>query len=418
MTPLTRVADFSSEFKTPENYQMYCSRDLKKQGQILEDVLPSDQGPCDRKTTLAGDDRIFIDLTRIFEHDSELPGEKPLEGSISIVRGAQGYHRSPLADITHHIVPINLVVLPTYEYLIASFPPVSTFRIFEDLCEAQLWETRGKDLGTTLDLSSSADKSTSIDAIDLSHDPEDETSKKSSVLSKSIQSSPSGSFPDRSFASHKITSSCNARSASAVVHLADKPDQDSPGNKLECRERKRIIVSSTRRPPHVKKSMQIWLESTNRLLDPFREDVECWFHPAPPPPASLLSVRGVLAAIYRKLSAGKITMKDGFVNKKWHPSHLCGNWTCLNANHTTVEPGNVNISRNSCFSHRGGCSHEPKCMKEKKANLSAKGLPIYHNDEIMQDADARPSSGEVQGWGVQSYDVGHNSSEHEMLLVN
>ncbi|KAF7939158.1 uncharacterized protein EAE97_007239 [Botrytis byssoidea] len=442
MTPLDRVADFSSEFKITENYQMYCSRDLKKQGQILGDVLPSDQGLCDRKTTLAGDDRIFIDLTRIFEHDSEVPGEKLLEGSISIVHGAQGYHRSPLADITHHIVSINLVVLPTYEDLIASFPPVSPFKIFEDLCEAQLWEARGKDLGTTLDLSSSAGKSISIDAIDLSHDPEDETSKKSSVLSKSVCSSPSGSFRDRLFASHKITSSCNARSAAAVVHLADKPDQDSPGNKLECRERKRIIVSSTRRPPQVKKSMQVWLESINRLLDPFREDDECWFHPAPPPPRitpigtwracgniqkafswqdhngkhSLVLNFGIVSKILFHTMTKR--QKDGFVNRKWHLSHLCGNWTCLNPNHTTVEPGNVNISRNSCFSHRGGCSHEPKCMKEKKANLSAKGIPIYHNDEIMQDADTRPSSVEVQDWGMKSFDLDHNLSEHEMLLVN
>ncbi|TGO41708.1 hypothetical protein BHYA_0017g00170 [Botrytis hyacinthi] len=421
---------------------MYCSRDLKEQGQILRDALPSDQGLFDRKTTLAGDDRIFIDLTRISEHDSDVAEEKPHRGSISIVRGAQGYHRSPLADITHHIVSINLVILPTYEDLIVSFSSISSFKVFEDLCEAQLWEARGKDLGTTLDVSSSAGKSTSVDAIDLSQDPEDETSEKSSVFLKSVQSSPLGSFQDQAFASHKISSSCNAESATAVVHLANKPDQNPPGNKLECRERKRIIVSSTRRPSHVKKSMQIWLESTNRLLDPFREDGECWFHPAPPPPRitpigtwracgniqkafSWQDHNGKHSLVLNFGIASKILFhamtkrqKDGFINKKWHLSHLCGNWTCLNPNHTTVEPGNVNISRNSCFSHRGGCSHEPKCMKEKKANLSAKGIPIYHNNETMQDADAHPSSGEVQDWSMQSFDVGHNSFEHEMLLVN
>ncbi|THV53471.1 hypothetical protein BGAL_0049g00050 [Botrytis galanthina] len=421
---------------------MYCSGDVKKQGRILRDILPSDQGLLERKTTLAGDNRIFIDFTRISEHDSDVPGEDPHEGSISIVRGAQGYRRSPLADVTHHIVSINLVVLPTYEDSIISFSSVSSFKVFEDLCEAQLWEAKGKDLGTTLNVSNSAGKSTSVDAIDLSQDPEDETSEKSSIFSKSIQSSPLESFQDRSFESHKIASSCNDGSATAVFHLADKPDQNSPGNKLECRERKRIIVSSTRRPPHVKKSMQIWLESTNRLLDPFREDGECWFHPAPPPPRitpigtwracgniqkafswqdhtgkhSLVLNFGIVSKILFHTMTKR--QKDGFVNKKWHLSHLCGNWTCLNPNHTTVEPGNVNISRNSCFSHRGGCSHGPKCMKERKANLSAKGIPIYHDDETMQDADTHPNGGEVQDWSLKFFDIDHNSFEDEMLLVN
>ncbi|KAF7942300.1 hypothetical protein EAE99_000350 [Botrytis elliptica] len=442
MTPLARVADFNFDCRTSENHQTYCSRDLKKRGQILRDVLPGDQSLFERKATLAGDNRIFIDLTRISEHDSDGPGEKTHEGSISMARGAQGYHRSPLADITYQVVSINLVVLPTYEDLIVSSPPVSPFKVFEDLCEAQLWNARGKDSGTMLDVSNFAGKSTSVDAVDFSQDLEDETNEQSSISLKSVQSSPLGSFQDRSFASHKITSSCNAGSVTAVLHLADKPDQNSPGNKLECRERKRIIVSSTRRPLHVKKSMQIWLESTNRLLDPFREDGECWFHPAPPPPRitpigtwracgniqkafswqdhngkhSLVLNFGMVSKILFHTMTKR--QKDGFVNKKWHLSHLCGNWTCLNPNHTTVEPGNVNISRNSCFSHRGGCSHEPKCMKEKKANLSAKGIPIYHDDEIMQGADARPSSGEAQNWSMQSFDVDHNSFEHELLLVN
>jgi hypothetical protein len=26
-----------------------------------------------------------------------------------------------------------------------------------------------------------------------------------------------------------------------------------------------------------------WVDKTNYLLDPFREDDECWFHPSPPP---------------------------------------------------------------------------------------------------------------------------------------
>ncbi|TGO61432.1 hypothetical protein BCON_0027g00180 [Botryotinia convoluta] len=397
MTPFARVADSNFGYITSETHQTHSSRDLKKQGQILRGVLQSDQSPFDHKTTLAGDNRISIDLTRISEHDSDVPGEETHEDSISIVGGAQGYHRSPLADITHHIVSMNLVVLPNYEDSIVTFPSVSSFRVFEDLCEAELWEARSKDLETTLDVSNFAGKSTGGDAIDLSQESEDGKSEELSLLSESIQSSPLESFQDRSLASHEITSSCNAGFDPAVLHRADKPD---PGNKLECRERKRIIVSSTRRPPHVKKSMQIWLESTNRLLDPFREDSECWFHPAPPPPRitpigtwracgniqkafswqdrngkhSLTLNFGIVSKILFHTMTKR--QKDGFINKKWHLSHLCGNWICLNPNHTTVEPGTVNISRNSCFSHRGGCSHEPKCMKEKKANLSAKGIPF------------------------------------------
>lgn len=77
-----------------------------------------------------------------------------------------------------------------------------------------------------------------------------------------------------------------------------------------------------------------------------------------------------------------------FINKKWHLSHLCGNWTCVNPGHTTVEPGNVNISRNNCFSHRGGCLHDPKCMKEKKVNLGANGIPIYPDCDTVYHAGA------------------------------
>ncbi|KAF5868139.1 uncharacterized protein Bfra_007335 [Botrytis fragariae] len=445
MTPLARVADSNSDYIASENHQTHSSRNFKKQGQILGGVLPGDQSPFGRKTTLTGNNRIFIDLTRNSEHDSDVPGEETHEDSTSIVHGAQGYHRLPLADITHHTVSINLVILPTYEDSIVSFPSVSSFRVFEDLCEAQLWEARGRDSGTTLNVSTLhvsnfAGKFTSVDAIDSSQDPEDETSEQSSLSSESIQSSPLESFQDRSLTSYNITSSCNASSVTAVLHLADKSDQNSPGNKLECRERKRIIVSSIRRPPHVKKSMQIWLESINRLLDPFREDSDCWFHPAPPPPRitpigtwracgniqkafswqdhngkhSLVLNFGIVSKILFHTMTKR--QKDGFVNRKWHLSHLCGNWTCLNPNHTTVEPGNVNISRNSCFSHRGGCSHEPKCMKEKKANLSAKGIPIYHDEEIMKGGDANSSSGEVQGWSIQSFDFDHNSFEHERLL--
>jgi hypothetical protein len=189
-----------------------------------------------------------------------------------------------------------------------------------------------------------------------------------------------------------------------------------PRNKLTCRERKRITVSSNR-PAKLTESMKLWISKTHYLLDPFREDDECWLHPSPPP--AQVAANGTIRpcgklqktftwqdcqgkhsiilnyGIVSKLVFHKMTkqQKDGFITKQWHLSHLCGNWTCLNPAHTTVEPGAVNISRNNCFSHRCGCPHSPKCMKERKIALGTDGKPVDHNrqDEIL-------SAAAVDGW--------------------
>ncbi|KAH6706473.1 hypothetical protein BKA61DRAFT_139384 [Leptodontidium sp. MPI-SDFR-AT-0119] len=181
-----------------------------------------------------------------------------------------------------------------------------------------------------------------------------------------------------------------------------------PWNKVACKERKRIIVSPNR-PPNVTKAMRQWVSNTNWLLDPFREDNDCWLHPSPPP--ARLHVSGVFRpvgcvqkrfawsdkdgkhsiylnyGIVVKLINYKMTkhQQDGFINKQWHLSHLCGNWTCLNPAHTTVEPGRTNISRNTCFSHRSGCLHTPKCLKDKKVALGADGKLAYHSDHFTRD---------------------------------
>jgi hypothetical protein len=205
----------------------------------------------------------------------------------------------------------------------------------------------------------------------------------------------------------------------------------SPLNKISCRERKRIVVSSNR-PPSLTKAMNQWVIKTQHLLDPFREDNDCWFHPAPPPgrpnAAGILRPCGRIQktftwhdrngkhsivlnyGIVHKLVNYKMNkqQKDGFINKQWHLSHLCGNWTCLNPGHTTVEPGSINIKRNNCFSHRSGCSHDPKCMKEKKVPLGPDGLLIDHNASIMNDARARTVV-TWDEWSVQSFDDGEES---------
>lgn len=120
-----------------------------------------------------------------------------------------------------------------------------------------------------------------------------------------------------------------------------------PLNKITCRERKRIVISAMR-PPGLTKSMQQWVIKTHALLDPFREDDDCWFHPSPPP--GLLGINGMLRpvgklqktfmwqdrngkhslvlnyGIVSKLVNYKMTnqQKDGFVHNQWHLSHLCG----------------------------------------------------------------------------------------------
>ncbi|KAH8786424.1 hypothetical protein F5882DRAFT_518183 [Hyaloscypha sp. PMI_1271] len=201
-----------------------------------------------------------------------------------------------------------------------------------------------------------------------------------------------------------------------------------PFNKITCRERKRIIVSSNR-PPALTKAMCQWVDNTNYLLDPFRGEEECWFHPSPPP--AHLSMNGVPRpcgklqkrfnwndrhekhslvlnfGIASKLANYKMTkqQKDGFINKQWHLSHLCGNWTCLNPAHTTVEPGNVNISRNNCFSHRSGCLHNPPCMKDKKVPLGADGKLVDHTASISINSGPI-DIGEWDDWSAQGFDDG------------
>lgn len=213
-----------------------------------------------------------------------------------------------------------------------------------------------------------------------------------------------------------------------------------PFNKATCRERKRIVVSSNR-PTCLTKAMCQWVDSTNYLLDPFRDDDECWFHPSPPP--AHLSVNGILRpcgklqkkfnwkdrngkhslvlnfGIASKLVNHKMTkqQKDGFINKQWHLSHLCGNWTCLNPTHTTVEPGNVNIGRNNCFSHRSGCLHHPPCMKDKKVALGADGQLVDHTTSF--ESNIRPVNiADWEDWSAQGFNDGEDSSmvnDHEDL---
>lgn len=207
-------------------------------------------------------------------------------------------------------------------------------------------------------------------------------------------------------------------------------EEKAPLNKVTCRERKRIATSFNR-PVGLTKAMKHWINKTHNLLDPFREDDDCWFHPGPPP-ARLIS--GILRScgklqkrftwqdhrgrhslvlnygIVSKIINFKLTkqQKDGFINQGWHLSHLCGNWTCLNPRHTTVEPGKVNISRNNCFSHRSGCLHDPPCLKEWKVPLAPDGKPL--NTIIIQRGETTQRAiDNFEDWSMQSFDDGEVS---------
>ncbi|KAJ8058852.1 hypothetical protein OCU04_011835 [Sclerotinia nivalis] len=441
VSPFIQTAETNSSLPFSYYHQSQFSEDLKEEGQILGNVLRTDVSQFGGINAPSRGDRIIIDLTPDSDDDSDDPTEGPLdEDTISIVSRARGSHRLPLADITHVVSSTISVVLPTYEGSSLPLSSVSFFKIFEDRRGVDLMGDRGKDLAATLDIRSFTATLTGTDAISFGMNLRSEINRQSSLPSDSILSQHLEIISDQSYTSPRVSTTYNAIFVPATPRLANASKKSGLGNKIACRERKRIMLSSIHRPPHVKKSMQIWLESTNRLLDPFREDQECWFHPAPPP-ARITSI-GTLRACGRiqktfywqdhngkhslKLNFGIVSkilfhamtklQQDGFINKKWHLSHLCGNWTCLNPNHTTVEPGNVNCGRNNCFSHRGGCSHDPKCMKEKKVNLGANGIPIYQNSKMVRYGGARAVGGGFQDSSMQNFD--DNPSGHEELPVD
>jgi hypothetical protein len=59
--------------------------------------------------------------------------------------------------------------------------------------------------------------------------------------------------------------------------------------------------------------------------------------------------------------------KEGIIEQRWHASHLCGNWICINPHHIYAEPASINNQRNHCLPHRHlPCRHVPECLKHLK----------------------------------------------------
>ena len=136
----------------------------------------------------------------------------------------------------------------------------------------------------------------------------------------------------------------------------------------------------------MKKRMEKYLHGVYKLFDEVRGQDDCWLHPTPPLARGDGRASGTIpckfvwtdttgrhclrvnVGIVALIVERRITQKqiDGYVNESWHLSHLCGNWTCCNWRHMTVERGQTNISRNKCFPNAGPCSHDPACMKDRK----------------------------------------------------
>lgn len=161
-----------------------------------------------------------------------------------------------------------------------------------------------------------------------------------------------------------------------------------------------------------------------QLLDTSGSNDDCRLHPTPPQfngraagtisfglnwrdeyGSHKLAVNwGIIALVVRQQLTD--AQMDGFINRSWQLSHLCGNWTCCNWRHFTVESGTINRSRNGCFNSPARCTHIPPCMKEKKRQLLATN---YIRSKI---SNAITSLG-----GILSYEAFHALADYEVGVV-
>ncbi|MCJ1248654.1 hypothetical protein MMC30_005872 [Trapelia coarctata] len=157
----------------------------------------------------------------------------------------------------------------------------------------------------------------------------------------------------------------------------------APRNSLPVEDRKRFFLETPTYSLKVK--LEKWVSAVYKELGLPRSDDECWLHPCPPSPKPNGRAYGTIARRFswRDGKSHNLTVnfgivaltmqghlvedqKEGFITKSWHLSHLCGNWTCCNSRHHTVEPRSTNIKRNACFRKDHGCEHQPPCMKHLK----------------------------------------------------
>ena len=216
----------------------------------------------------------------------------------------------------------------------------------------------------------------------------------------------------------KAPAQCSSASADVAVPLhTTKESKVAQKDTVSVSDRKRHFMYT---PGDVMKGkMKKYIHDVYRLFDGMHSD-DCWLHPSPPPayrnghPVGKiqrtfvwkdsegkykLSVNFGIVALIVKRQITKKQMEE-YVNNSWHLSHLCGNWTCCNWRHMTVESGRINNSRNQCFPRVGYCSHEPPCMKHRKRQL----LVTVEISNHIKTAIRSNSSDVTATAGVQSSD--------------
>ena len=187
-------------------------------------------------------------------------------------------------------------------------------------------------------------------------------------------------------------------------------------------ERRRFFLYTP--TENIQAASKNFFSNVYQVLDMSGSNEECRLHPTPPyfngKRAETISFTfnwkiehrshqlyvewGIIALLVQEqLTAAQM---DGFVNESWRLSHLCGNWTCCNWRHFTVESPHDMQSRDACFKSPTKCMHNPPCLKEKKRQLL---VTDYRRDKISK---AITSLG-----GILSYEAFHTLPEYDIRLV-
>ena len=183
----------------------------------------------------------------------------------------------------------------------------------------------------------------------------------------------------------KAPAQCSSASADAAVRLqTTKESKVTQNGTVNVLDRKRHFMYTP--GDAIKKRMEKYVSDINRLFDSMRSDGDCWLYPSPLSARSNGRPKGNIPCAFNwtdssgthklRVNFGLVALiverqlveeqMRGYVSESWHLSHLCGNWTCCNWRHMTVESGRTNVSRNQCFRSAGLCSHQPPCMKHRK----------------------------------------------------
>ena len=161
----------------------------------------------------------------------------------------------------------------------------------------------------------------------------------------------------------------------------------TPVETMPLKDRKRFFIYTP--TSAMVKAMRDTVSELHGFFNPIENIGDCMLHPYPPPLNPDGGMRGTIMYTSRweddmgihavRVNYGVVALlvnsrltndqKEGWIEKSWHLSHLCGNWICCNWRHHTIEDGTTNVSRNGCFGSSKTCIHKPPCMKEKKQKL-------------------------------------------------